>query len=359
MKRRIVWIACLSLLCLFAAGYTLYRVNPPAVPDLPDSTVPRGSVVPGNVTPSPEQPKAGVSPSETAPADSTKTVRLVVMADSRGDNRGVNTRVVKAIMEKIKKLSPQPLFAVMPGDLVDGAQSYPEVKRQLEFFKKTMTGYYPPEFYYPGLGNHEVMHKSGGEKAFGEVFTEFKATFLEGYNRTVYYFDCGNTRFFMLNSDFPGETHRIAEKQLKWVRDNLDSSRKHTLFFVHEPPFPTGSGIGSSLDANRLLRDRLWDLVDQAEGPMVFCGHEHYYTRRHIDAAFNEKVNGTEFKYEKTVYQVTAGSFGAPLYKQYASKRNVDVPPVSKYHFAVVDIGEQIAVTVYDLDGKVIDRFRQ
>lgn len=300
-----------------------------------------------------------VKPVNTA-QPSSDSFRFIVMADSRGSDTGINAKIVKKTLEQIKKLSPQPVFAIMPGDLVDGAGSYTGVKKQLEYFKKTVTAYYPAEFFYPGLGNHETARKSGGEKAFGEVFKEFKATFLEKYGRTVYFFDYGNTRFFMLNSNYPGEAHKVSDTQLEWIRANAGNDKKHTLFFVHEPPYPTGSGVGSSLDSNRLQRNKLWDLVDSLPGPMLFNGHEHNYTRRHIDHTFNSTVSGTAFQYGKTVYQVTAGSFGAPLYKQYTSKKNVDVAPIPEYHYAVVDIADsRITVNVYNLDGKVLDSFSQ
>ena len=97
-----------------------------------------------------------------------------------------------------------------------------------------------------------------------------------------------------------------------------------------------------------------------SENPMVFCGHEHNYTRRHINSDFNETINGQAFKFNKLVYQVTTGTFGAPLYKGYTDKKNVDVPPIPEYHFAIVDVNEsKVKVTVYNLDGKIIDHFEQ
>lgn len=93
---------------------------------------------------------------------------------------------------------------------------------------------------------------------------------------------------------------------------------------------------------------------------MVFCGHEHNYTRRHVNSDFNETINGQTFKFNKLVYQVTTGTFGAPLYNNYIEKKNVDIPPIPEYHFAIVDINEnKVKVTVYNLDGKIIDHFEQ
>lgn len=307
-----------------------------------------------------ESPREEVPKAPAITPKSTDNFRFVMMADSRGSDRGINSKIIKKTMERIKLISPQPAFAFMPGDLVDGAKSYKGVKSQLEYFKQTITGYYPESFFYPGLGNHETSNGSGGERAFSEVFPGIKATsFLDGYNKTVYYLDFGKFRLFMLDTDYPNELHKVSDKQLDWVKSNLNTTGGN-LFFLHEPPFPTGANIGFSLDKNPLQRAKLWDMIDSSVNPMVFCSHEHNYTRRHIDSAFNTTIGGVAFKYDKSVYQLTSGGFGAPFYKQYESKKNVDVPPIVENNFLVIDInGTKITVQAYNLEGKLLDSFSQ
>lgn len=292
--------------------------------------------------------------------DKNILLRFVVMADSRGSDAGINEKAVAKTLENIKKLSPQPLFAIMPGDLVDGSKKGTEVEAQLQHFKDTVTKYYPINFFYPGFGNHEAEAVENGEEAFEEVFSEFKAEFLEGFHKTVYYFDKNDTRFYMLNSNHAGSEHSITGTQLEWIKANSNSGKKHNLYFFHEPAFPTGSHVGSSLDVNKLHRDTFWKVVDDSENPLTFCGHEHNYTRRHINSAFNETIGGQDFNFNKVVYQITTGTFGAPVYRGYTDKKKVDVPPVPEYHFTVVDINKyDVRVTVYNLDGKLIDHFEQ
>jgi hypothetical protein len=316
-------------------------------------------------TPKPEDTQPPTAPQKVTELpqvnkEASPTLRFVVMADSRGSNAGLNERTIKQTMEQIKKLSPQPSFAVMPGDLVGGSKASSEVKSQLIRFKDIVTKYYPIEFYYPGFGNHEAITGAGGEVAFKDVFSEFKANFLEGYNRTVYYFDSGDNRFYMLNSNHPKEGHLISDAQLNWLRKSIDSTKKHNFFFFHEPAYPTGAHIGSSLDANPLQRNTLWQAIDSCTGAMVFCGHEHNYTRRHIDSSFNSTFRGKEFKFSNKVYQVTTGTFGAPFYSDYKSTKNVDIPPITQYHFAVVDVSvDKTQVNVFNLDGKLLDSFQQ
>ena len=310
------------------------------------------------------QPPAVKKPATQAQASSSgttskNTLRFIVLADSRGSDNGVNSAVVKKILQKIKQLSPQPEFAIMPGDLTDGSNNYSGSKAQLSYFKKIVTQFYPVKFFYPGIGNHEMRAGQNGEKAFSDTFSEFSAKFLNGYNKTSYYFDAGDTRLFMLNSDHPGEMHRIMGKQLDWVKSNIDQSKKHNIFLLHEPPYPAGAEAGNSLDKYPLSRDTFWKVVDNSNNPIVFCGHEHNYSRRLIDKSFNEKVGGTGFVFNKQVFQIITGGFGAPLYTQYTSKKNIVVPPVPEYHFSIVDIDNiGVKIQAVNVNGKIIDSFK-
>lgn len=296
--------------------------------------------------------------SNSSPHNSENSLRFIVLADSRGSDKGVNSTIVKKIMQEIKKLSPQPKFIIMPGDLVGGNKGYSGVKEQLNYFKKIVTEYYPEQFYYPGVGNHEMIAGKNGEKAFEETFSKFYANFLDGYDKTSYFFDVGDTRIFMLNSNHPGEEHKITGKQLVWLKHNIDKSKRNNIFLLHEPPYPTGAELGNSLDKYTSARDDFWKVVDSSNNPIVFCGHEHNYSRRLVNNAFSEKVNGTSYIFNKSVFQIISGGFGAPLYKQYTSKKNMVVAPVPAYHFTIVDVDKtEVKIQATGLDGKIIDSF--
>ena len=287
------------------------------------------------------------------------SLRFIVLADSRGSDNGVNSEIVKKILTEIKKLSPQPEFAIMPGDLTDGSKNYAGIKSQLDYFKQIISQYYPIEFFYPGIGNHEMRAGEDGETAFSETFSEFGANFLEGYHKTSYYFDVNDTRIFMLNSNHIGETHEISGEQLDWLKSNIDQTKRHTLFLLHEPPYPTGAEAGNSLDKHPAARDNFWKVVDATNGALVFCGHEHNYSRRLVDSSFNQKIGNKNFEFNHEIYQIISGGFGAPIYKQYTHKKNMIVPPVPEYHFTVVDINENgVSIQAINLDGEIIDSFQ-
>jgi hypothetical protein len=86
---------------------------------------------------------AGCGPTDKNDKDNKKvsgsSLRFAVMADCRGDDGGINSAAIKKTMEEMKKVSPQPSFTVVPGDLVSGSGSYTEEKAQLLYFKSTIT----------------------------------------------------------------------------------------------------------------------------------------------------------------------------------------------------------------------------
>ncbi|MDI6783043.1 MAG: metallophosphoesterase [bacterium] len=296
--------------------------------------------------------------------------RFAVMADSRkSKEEPVNVAEFQKVLAQMKKVRPQPQFVFFPGDMVRGMDtSYSGMTHQYTVWKNTVTAYYPISFFYLGMGNHETYNghpDSQAERAFVDIFSEFKATeFLPGYNRTVYYLDYDNSRLFMLNTNHINANHQVDSTQREWVSRNLNQ-KTHNFIFMHEPAYPISSHIGSSLDVIPTERDAFWKIVDTANVSAVFVGHEHYYARRHIDSAFNPE-------YKNKIYQVTTGSCGAPLYtaialnmlnkldsnKRFLRTTNIDVHPISAYHFALVDVArKKVITTVYTTDGKMIDRF--
>ena len=356
MKRRLAFLLLTAVLMMNIIGCVSKNIseNKNISPNIMQPT----SIQP-SVTNSPIQNTTEQRPDNSESITPKENIRFIVLADSRGIDNGVNSEIVKKILNEVKMLSPQPEFAIMPGDLTDGSKSYSEIKSQLGYFKEIVTQFYPVLFFYPGIGNHEMRAGENGEKAFSETFSEFSANFLEGYNKTSYYFDVGDIRLFMLNSNHPGEKHKITGEQLDWLKANIDQDKKYNIFLLHEPPYPTGAEEGNSLDAYPVSRDAFWEVVDDTTNPIVICGHEHNYSRRLVDNSFNEKISGKNFEFNKGVFQIITGGFGAPLYTQYSSKKNIVIPPVPQYHYTIVDINDSgVSIQAVNIDGKIIDSFQ-
>lgn len=280
--------------------------------------------------------------------------RFVVMADSRGSSNGVNTTELGIIMSRIAALSPQPKFILFPGDMINGSSNvYATVSSQLQTWKNTVSAYYGISSIYPGVGNHETNNGASyaAETAFHDIFPEFSVNDqLAGYNKTVYLFDYDNSRFIMLNSNHVGYNHKIDATQRAWLTPKL-SGKTHCFVFCHEPAYPIGPHYGSSLDVNPSDRDAFWQIADNANITLFFCGHEHNYNRRLIDTTFNAA-------YHNDIYQVTTGTCGAPFEYGTTDMRNVITGPIYQYHFAVVDVsGDDVTVHVYQDNMTQLDYF--
>lgn len=151
--------------------------------------------------------------------DNLPDYRFIVMADSRGNDEGINEEIFRNILGEIIDIYPQLDYIIFPGDLVSGSRKPENLRAQLQKFKDVFSDYYPIEILLPTVGNHEVSSEPEDdtrEKIFAEVFSEFKADeFLEGYNRTAFYVDIGNIRLIVLNSYHPGESNEITGQQFE------------------------------------------------------------------------------------------------------------------------------------------------
>ncbi|MGM0877754.1 MAG: metallophosphoesterase family protein [Bacillota bacterium] len=285
----------------------------------------------------------------------TNSFRFVVMGDSRGELHGTNEITLRSLMDKVKGQSVQPNFVMFTGDQVFGGA---DVEFQLIEWKDIINDYYPDNMIYPALGNHEH-----DETAFSNVFNYLPNEQLPGYQRSAYYFDYGNARFIVMNSDrkktavniqhYPD--YIITDEQRNWLENLLATSDKtHHFVMFHVPAYPIGSHHGASLDAHPAERDAVWDVLDKYNVTAVMVGHEHNYNRRKIDSSFN----GNGYTFDNTIHQVTLGGAGAPLNNTNKDSRNVEVGPAAKDHYMVVDVvGGQANFQVYDTENNVIDSF--
>jgi hypothetical protein len=287
--------------------------------------------------------------------------RFVVSADSRGEKTGVHEKEMSSVLSCIRKLEPQPSFMVVTGDLIQGAKTQKELKKQYDVWKGVANSFYPLSFYYPSIGNHEMILRDQGDlDAFNAAFQDtFEATFYEnGYGKSVYYFDMGNARFFVLNDYHPQYRHRIAPDVVKWIKKRTDKDKAFHFVFCHEPGWPTGAHVGNGLDAYPKERDVFWSAVDAMPDAMFFTGHEHNYSRTQIDKKFSETIDGTLFDFKNTIQQVVVGGFGAPLQTASKSKKGVIVKPQAVYCYAVIDVyGDHVRVRAFDVNGNMLDDF--
>ncbi len=127
-----------------------------------------------------------------------------------------------------------------------------------------------------------------------------------------------------------------GSEQFDWLLQTLSSAILPTVIIMHHPVFSSGEH-GDELGLSLFLPE----LFSQYKVTAVFSGHDHLYERS---------------RYKDTWFIVTAGG-GAPLYKKLNSNP-FSLVFLQQYHFCVLKRRNDILqVTVYDLQGKLIDEF--
>ncbi|QGU96855.1 calcineurin [Clostridium bovifaecis] len=276
--------------------------------------------------------------------------RLLVFGDSKGKNNGINKRILNKILRQTKKLNIQPEYIVHLGDSIAGSSSIETLKLQMKELHRLISFYYPTDKILPVLGNHEVNNEPidlEAEKVFEECYSDFNSNnFLEGYHKTVYYKDFNNIRCIFLNSFHYGELHKITGKQLDWFKNVSRENMDFKIVFVHLPPYPTGAHLKTCMDASPEDRDAFWRVIEENNINLVFCGHEHNYSRRLVESQYNK------------VMQIITGGAGEKLKESYKDKKGVIIPPKGVYHYVLIDIEEIcIRVRAISIEGKILDDF--
>lgn len=276
-----------------------------------------------------------------------ESFRIVILGDSSRHAVAVNTQLLRTLLSRIKGLSPQPKFIMFVGDMVYGGA---KVNEQLEYWKKLIKDYYPITMLCPVLGSHE-----NNDTAFSNAFSYLPNEQLQGYKRTVYYFDYESARFIVLNSNRRASncSYAVDAKQRAWLKNTLDNSnKKYNFVFFHVPAFPTGHHYGESLDGSQDDRNALWSILDRYNVTAVFVGHEHNYCRRLIDKSFTTN----DMLIQHSIYQITTGGAGSSLNAHITNIKNAIVGPLAVYHYCVLDINDSgVSLQVYDKENTLID----
>jgi len=176
------------------------------------------------------------------------------------------------MIDEIKSLNPD--FVVDTGDLVAVADKFgPEIaERWFMLYNKSIQRLVDAGIdVHVVLGNHDVVgvnDKSVNitEPGYG------KEMFRTYFGATNYSFDEGGYHFVVLDANNIGERwgmagkglyYAIEEPQLSWLENDLSSTDKPSIVFLHEPT-PT---LENS--------DKAWDILRKHNIIAIFSGHWH------------------------------------------------------------------------------------
>jgi len=128
--------------------------------------------------------------------------RFAVLGDTRDySSNGINVRVMKAILEKIKAENVD--FIIIVGDMITGSTKTDAHRDRLKKWKSIVEGYRIP--FYIGVGNHEIESEVS-EDIVRSVF-EMPENGPSGLKELVYSFDYSHFLQNHLQLEFPIQPH--------------------------------------------------------------------------------------------------------------------------------------------------------
>ncbi len=233
--------------------------------------------------------------------------KFASIADSRTGTNGVNVTELTTIVNRINTENVD--LVIFEGDACDGSSDDEVLSSQMDTWLGVMNNLNCPWWYSPG--NHEIRSSTSQDVLRTKVDQPLNGP--AGDLEMVYSFDHENAHFVSLNSNHEGEDHHV---QRSWLAADLAAtSQPHKFVLAHEPAYPAGPHVGSSLDAYPSERDDFWSIMENAGVRMYFTGHEHLYQR---------SLHGN-------IYQVINGTCGAPISSGWPDT-------VAEYHYVIVEI---------------------
>jgi 3',5'-cyclic-AMP phosphodiesterase len=323
----------LGFACFATACGTSSRVIAPAFTPAPLAT----AVINTRTPTPPATPMPTATPFPTATPTAVPPWRFVVLGDTR--TAGLRPpEVTYAIVERAAAAQPDVVLCV--GDMINALDTQSEVREQWRNWREAVAplGTQDTDREAPWLlvtpGNHDVQGNVWATDLLAEAFPELPANGPPGYLRRTYTVDYRDVRFISVDSEPFGDLHHLGDAQLDWLEAQLrDNPNRHTLIFSHDPAYPLGPHVGSSLDAYPQERDRFWALLREYRVTAYIAGHEHLYNHQEIEG----------------VDQIIAGTSGSFIYTGYGGEF---------YHYVVGEVApDGITFVTYDQSGQERDRF--
>ncbi len=302
-------------------------------------------------------------------ADGSKDVTFLHLADPQAQNERQYERAWQRVLSAATELYDED-FIINTGDIVDHGDN----SKQWAWALDTGSDSLMNTFMMPATGNHEGM----GTSATVNYFTLPGIPEQDTAKGVYYSFDYNNVHFAVLNTEDLNENEGLTDKQLDWLKNDMQSSDAQWKFvMLHKAPYSQGSHYKD--DDVCEIRDQLKNLMPELGIDMVFQGHDHVYMRtgslannRHTayDKTYlNYKgdIYRTQILPEGTTY-VISGTAGVKTYIQNdESKTDRYFPRAEKIlsvdapMFSAVEIVDGVlyfnAYSVTDEGTESVDRF--
>lgn len=259
-----------------------------------------------------------------APAASAQNLKFIAYGDTRSypaDHNAVCAQMVNTYTSDPAFQT----FACLSGDYVYDGDS--ESDWADEYFDRSQAD---------GLefqANMPVMGSMGNHEGSGVLYQKY---FPYPFESGTHYFsyDYGPVHVTVIDQYV---SYTPGSAQYTWLENDLASTTKPWKILVFHEPGWSGGGHGN----NTTVQEYIQPLCLQYAVKLVFCGHNHYYTRADVDG----------------IQHITTGGGGAPLYAVNLTYPNL-VTGTMALHFCEIDIqGDHVYFTARDDSGTVIDSF--
>ncbi|MCB9742674.1 MAG: metallophosphoesterase family protein [Alphaproteobacteria bacterium] len=252
------------------------------------------------------------------------TFRVAISGDSRGAYQTWNELLTA--MD-----SHEPDFFIFSGDMVE----FGSTQSEWDAWFEASADFFARKAFVGAHGNHEFLAQ------------HYFAQFAFPGNEEWFPIEYGDLLLMSLN-DTVRDAEQVETEQVRFMEDELSgTSARWKVAMHHQPVYSTCTRHGSK----ESLRDTWVPVWDTYSVDFVFAGHNHIYERSVPIAEGREVPDG-----QGTVYFVSGGA-GAPLYQESESEwfGSVANPIV---HYIIADFSSAgVDLTVYDLDGNVIDSY--
>lgn len=264
-------------------------------------------------------------------------IKFIYLGDAQNDLFPLWSRVVRQAYAK----APDAHFMLHAGDMINHSQNnyeWGEWFAATSFISKEI-----PQFVV--AGNHEYIKDSEGKKTgltplFDVQFNQ-PNNGLEHLRETNYYFDQGNFRLIVLNSN------QSIEEQAIWLEELLsNTSKKWVVVSFHHPVVSAAQGR-----MNEGILKHWKPIMDKYKVDMVLQGHDHTYGRgNNVQSGLGEWDEDSGTVYVVSVSGRKMYGISDHIWMQKKAEN------IQTYQVISID-GDELIYESFTTDGKLFDGF--
>lgn len=199
---------------------------------------------------------------------------------------------LEQILSAINKTNPNAAFLLHTGDIVQYSyESYWD--NMIDYNFKSLSTI--P--IVPTAGNHDTPDYKGYD-VISKRFN-IKAPNKDTTRGCYYYFDYGEVRFIVLNTNETDSSYKLLKSQYDWLKSVLESNNnKWTIVSMHNPMYSVGKWVQNDEQNEKSLsiRAQLYKLFAKYNVDLVLQGHDHTYSKTYPIDVYGKGDTAAEYE---------------------------------------------------------------